>query len=352
MTKTTEIQRILVLVLKRIGEILLTTPAIRALRKAYPGAEITAVVYRPFKDVLEGNPNIDQLIVLEPDAGNYAFIRQAWRLRQKRFDLVLDFLALPSSALITLMSDAPIRVGLPRRHRKYAYNRYIPYEMGNTPYAADRRLNAVRMLGLPDDGIAMDFSIDENSAARGDELLDRNGLGAGDRFAVVAPLAGQAWKLWPFERYAQVADYLADEHSLPVVLICGPGEYHYVEQVLRHTRSTPAAAIEFTDLNIMARVLSRALFYVGNDGGVKHLASAVGTPTVTIFGPAYAHKWNEPDDPLHQMLWQEIDCRGRRCFRECSRNYECLTMISAEDTCSGIDRLLTAIKARVNAAPG
>ena len=333
------VHSILILVVKRVGEILLTTPAIRAFRKAFPEAVIDAAVDASMKDLLEGNPSINHLLLLDPGRPLDP-LAQARRIRKRRYDMTVDFLANPRSAFLSLMSGATLRIGLDKRVRRRAYHRYIEPSPEATTYVPDIRLNAVRMLGKEPDGVEMDFFPGEEGRHSGDQLLAGAGINDSDRFAAIAPISMVPHKLWPLENYAKVADTLIRKHDLPVVFIGGPNEYHFLERTRAKMAERPAALLEFHNLNTMGYVLSRALCYLGNDSGVRHLASAVRVPTVTIFGPTNPREWNELEDPRHPALWKEVSCRASKCYVGCPYDYRCLDLVTPAEVLEAVETLL------------
>ncbi len=337
------VSNILVLILKRVGEILVTTPAIRSLRKAYPNAKITVVIDKDYEDVLSGNPNIDKLFLLYSNGSIKNLLKSALILRSEKYDITIDFLANPRSAFITMLVRSPIRIGLKKRIRRIAYNYVIRPFPDVTSYIAGYRLNALRLLNKKTDGTFTDFFITEQAEQVGKEILIKNGIREDDIFITISPVSLQKYKLWSFENYAKVADYILEKHSYKVVLVCGPAEFNFLEKVKSYMKYQPAAMIDFNQLKVFGYVLKRSILHLSNDGGIKHLASAVRTPTITIFGHVNAKRWNEENDPLHIALCKNIDCRKFRCYRNCKYNFSCLNLIEFQDVKRSIDLLLNKI---------
>ncbi len=335
-----EISKILILVVKRVGEVLLTTPAIRAFYKAFPGAQIDVVVDQPVQDVLEGNPYIRRLIRLEPERTPLQLISTALRLRRARYDITVDFLANPRTAFLCLAASAPVRIGLDKRIRKWAYNHYLYPSPAATPYVPDVRLNALRILGADTDGMEMDFRISREGRARGKQLLADAQITPSDSYVTMAPISLRSYKRWPLENYAAVADHIIREHQRKVVLLGGPGEYRFLERTSALMQEKAAALIAFRDLDSLACVLSRSALYIGNDSGIKHLASAVRIPTLTIFGPSNPAEWNEPDHLRHVALWKQISCRAPKCWEHCRYDYRCLELVTVGEATRAADRVM------------
>lgn len=339
-TANSEISKILILVVKRVGEILLTTPAIRAFHKAFPDAQIDVVVDQPVQDVLEGIPYIHQLIRLDPERTPLKLVSAAIHLRKARYDITVDFLANPRTAFLSLIANAPVRIGLDKRIRKWAYNHYLCPSPEATSYVPDVRLNALRILGLDTDGTVLDFRISKEGREQGQQMLEDARIGASDSYVAVAPISLRAYKRWPPDHYAAVADHLIRERQCKVVLVGGPGEYRFLESTHEFMRERAAALLELRDLDSLAYILSQSALYIGNDSGIKHLASAVRVPTLTMFGPSNPAEWNEPDDPRHVVLWKEISCREPKCWQTCRYGYRCLELVTVDDAIQAADRLL------------
>lgn len=149
--------RVLVLVVKRVGEILVTTPLIRALKKAYPHGEITVVVDQGYEEILAGNPYVHRVFTLDPRDSPVAFLRKSVKLARIKFDVTVDVLANPRTAFISLISGAPLRFGPNRRIRKWAYNRTLPSSGESSAYIVDQRLSVVKELIGETDGVGLDI---------------------------------------------------------------------------------------------------------------------------------------------------------------------------------------------------
>ncbi|MFQ6616065.1 MAG: glycosyltransferase family 9 protein [Fidelibacterota bacterium] len=318
----------------------MTTPLIRALKKAYPRGEITAVVDGGYEEVLVGNPYVDRVFTLDPEDSPFAFMGKTFRLARMDFDVTVDVLANPRSALISLFSGAPIRFGPDRRIRKWAYNRSLPSSRESSGYIADERLSVARELADETDGTDLDIFVDDPSRKKGDDLLADNGIVPEDGFVTVAPVSLRRWKLWPSEDYARVADYLIGERRKKVVLVGGPGESHFLESVGRLMRYEADAAIEFDRLKVLAHVLSRSTLHIGNNGGIQYLATAAKVPTITIFGPGKAETWNDGRNSRRVALSKEMSCRRPDCFRRCPYEYKCLRQVTFSDVKDAVDSLL------------
>ena len=322
-----------------MGDVLLTTPALRALRGAFPAGRLTVLVTRPGKEILAGNPDVDEVMVLD---------KSSWRpqveiigqVRRKDFELVIDFLCNPRTAIITILSGARVRLGYNVGLRRFAYNVVKPrdeFRDGKkvAKYAAEVNLDMVRYLGVPAEASGLRFSVDSKAREKADAFLADNGLEAG-RFVCVSPSGSWPAKTWELGKFAALADLVVARVGSRVVVLWGPGERGLAESMLNLMRTSGVAACETSVMEAGALLESSALF-VSNDSGLKHIAVAVGTPTVTVFGPTNPTTWN-PMSPKHRAVSADVGCL--RCDKNTCDAMDCMKNLSAERVFAVVEEVL------------
>lgn len=335
-----KVSNILIIILKRVGEILVTTPSIRALKKSFPKAKITVLLYVSYIDAISNNPYIDEVYPINPNDSLLDLLKTGIILRRRRYDITIDYLANPKSALLTFVAGSPIRIGLKKRIRRIAYNRTLRNFPDSSSYIADYRLNAVRLLNVAPDGLEMDFFLDSDQIASAKEFLSRYNFDSKQKFISISPISLRKWKLWSFKEFAKTADYIWDQYKLKTILVCGPGEYHFLTQVKDIMKNEPTSMIEFTDLKTLGYTLGKSCLHIGNDGGINHLSAAVRTPTITIYGSGKADKWNNNNNPKLIAISKKMECRQKKCYKSCIFNYKCLSSITFAALKAPIDYLL------------
>jgi lipopolysaccharide heptosyltransferase II len=319
-----------------MGDVLLTTPALHALKSAFPKSRLTMLVTRPGKEILAGNPDVDEVMVLD---------KSSWRpqveivgaVRNKRFELVIDFLCNPRTAIITILSGAPLRVGYNVGMRRFAYNVVKPrdeFRDGNkvAKYAAEVNLDMVRFLGIKAEDSQLRFGLDEASRRAVREFLASSGLEAG-KFVSISPSGSWPAKTWKLEKFAALADLITGRVGLRVVILWGPGEKGLAERMLRLMKTPGIVACETSVAEAGAMLESSALF-VSNDSGLKHIAVALGTPTATIFGPTNPKTWNPPS-ARHKAVCADVVCLS--CDKNKCDTMDCMNELS-------IDRVFTVVE--------
>lgn len=337
--------RILVIQLRRIGDALLCTPAIRALTARFPDAKIDFLAESPTDEVLWGHPLVDRILIpprsrrgLRGGAGLFNFLRQ---LRARKYDWVIDFFSNPRSAQFAFLSGAKVRVGLDRFGRRWAYTHRVVEEAGDVnTYAVDLRLEILHRLGIPSVGRDLEIfadCADLSESARVTELLST--LPKSESLVAVATGSANPAKRYPAELTARVIDALRQKHRA-VVLTSGPGEARFAEEIQQEL-SSPVPHLADARVPTLAALYRRCTLYIGPDSSPKHIAVACGLPTVTIFGPGNPANWNDPENTRNAVL--VAPCRTRpHCIESDCALKGCIGKIPAEDVIRAAENLLSS----------
>ena len=323
-------ERVLLVRLSAIGDVLQCLHGLAALRAARPGARIHWLVEDRCASILEGHPHLDSVVVFGRSALRRelrrpwlwpAAVARLWRLRRDlralRPTVSVDLQGNLKGALLARLAGAPRRIGLgPGQGGKDGCHRFANEHVTLPPapvHRADRARALLAPLGIAANAAAAVAGV----AAAGpwaDEAL--RPLGSA-RFAVLHPgVSGFGdFKRWPPERYADLARRLKEAHGLPVLLTAGPGEEALADGVAAASNGAARRAPPTRSLAELGALLSRASVVVGADTGPVHLAAVLGVPTVALFGPKdpaiYA-----PRGPRVRVVWKQVwcsPCRLRRC---------------------------------------
>lgn len=334
-------KNILVIKLRYIGDVLLATPVLRVLRSRFPVARLTMAVNEGTEDVLKWNPDLDEVLVV--DRGGLAQqIRFLREIRRRRFDCVIDLTDGDRSAMLSRLSGAPVRIGFneERRWRGLLYTS-VAQSGSDVIHRMERDLEAVRILGIEPKASPLVLHTshqDEEEAAR---LLGQAGLDADSSRPLVMlhPGARYWFKAWPAERFATLADRLADAYGCRVLVGGDARDREVAGAICARARSAPAVLAGCTTLLPFAAVLKRCALFVGNDNGPMHMAAALGVPVVALFGPSAPAVWG-PRGGRTEVIYKGLDCR--RCFHPtCHRGEEsCMKLISVEEVYQACARLI------------
>ena len=199
--------KFLLIQLRRIGDVLMTTPSIRLLRESFPEAELTFMTEAPADQVLRNNSFLDEILLyskVQTISESISFIR---KLRERQFDCVIDFFGNPRSALMTRFAAAPIRIGFGFRGRSWAYTHPVKISTELT-YAAQDKAQLLEELGIYANDFGLNFFSGEEDKEYAARLFGQLGIKDSDFVVTLSPVSRQPYKVWPAERFAVIADWL------------------------------------------------------------------------------------------------------------------------------------------------
>jgi 3-deoxy-D-manno-octulosonic-acid transferase/heptosyltransferase-1 len=360
---------ILIVKLSAIGDVIHTLPSLAALRRCHPDADITWVVEEAAADLLTENPNLNRVIV----SGRKRWIEELRQgkiaapfremlsffseIRRRPYDLVIDFHGLLKSAAIVLISGGKRKLGYDSLQELSGlfYNEKIPEQMGK--HAVDRYLDFVRHLAGNQDGRnaaclkgppEFTITIGEEEQRRVAALLDEHAQilppaktdhpGKAERgrcFVAVNPVAFWETKLWEDEKFAELGDRLREELGIGIVLT--GGEAGPLERIRGRMRTNAVNLGGRTTLRELACLYRQAALVVTTDSGPMHLAAAMGTPVVALFGPTDPARTG-PYGPGHRVIRRALSCAP--CLRKQCETTRCMTEISVKEVFEAVREIL------------
>ncbi len=318
-------QRILIIQLRRIGDVLMCTPAIRALRQKFPGSHIAFLTEIESEPIVRLNPYLDEGIILDKKIyGNIFYLLKIIKdLRKKKFDLAIDFFGNPRSAYFTFFSGARYRLGFDLPYRRILYNLSAPRGTG-MEYAALSRLNALNELGIESKDCKLDFYISDEARQFAVDFFKKENINDGNLVISVSPTSRRKFNFYSLDRYAQICDWLIQEFSAKIILVRGSGEEGIINDLSSKMKSKPITSPPTPTLMELGAILERYDLHIGNDNGTKHIATAMGKPTFTIYGPNSPLSWTYPDPSRHRYVKKEVDCQNCENEKHRCESLECL----------------------------
>lgn len=311
------IRSILVIRLRAFGDTILTTPFLRSLKKAYPQARLDVLVEPGMAPLLRGLPYVDGLVLFDRPAlkqqGGWAGFKASLalyaRLWRSHYDLVLDPLGTPRTAWMTLATGAAQRVGFDFRGRRWAYTQRVPVPVERR-YMATVTAELLKPLGVALDGLALDFPLDAGARAWARQALQGLGFAPGEKPVLASPAGG-----WGLKRYgpAKLGQALA-LLGLRGLVLWGPGERELAQAVADASQGRAQLAPQ-TAFQQLAGLIAESRLLLTCDGANKHLAVALGTPSLTLFGPTSWVAWHPPQDARHEALHLNLDCMPCEALR-------------------------------------
>jgi heptosyltransferase-2 len=330
--------RLLVIRLSSLGDVVLTTPVLEALKSVWPKAHLTFLTKGAFAPVFKSHPQVDEIAVFE-EKGLWGW---AGEIRRRKFDVVIDLHGTFRSRLWAFVSGAPRRVRYDKRvgaRRWLVWTKHVSSRLAGG--VVDRYLETLLALGVPPAGRLPKLYV--GSDERLSDPLERR-LGAGP-FIAVAPGALHATKRWLPERFAETAERLSE--GRPVVLLGSAADGSAAEQVFQSLKSPAQNVVNQTTLREMMWVLQRSVLLLTNDSGAMHVAAALGVPTVAIFGPTVKPFGFFPVGAWASVIEaRELDCRpcSLHGSATCPRgHFRCMKDVTVDQVVASAQTLLSSV---------
>jgi len=342
---------ILIVKLSAIGDVVHTLPSLSALRKLYPKANITWVIEEAASDLIKDHPYLDRVIVSyrkqwlkdlkkgqvgKTIAGIRSFIKE---IRGRPYDLVIDFHGLLKSAVIVLLTSGRRKLGYRSMQELSGLflNEKIPEDMGK--HAVLRYLDFPRYLGADCGEAEFPIPIQQENRERVEELLKANRIDRKDGFVVVNPIAFWETKLWEDEKFARLCDLIAEELKVRVIFTGSDFEKLCRIQSLMTSPSINLGGR--TTIRDLAYLYQLSALLVTTDSGPMHLAAAVGTPVVALFGPTDPSRTG-PYGEGHTVIRKGLVCSP--CFLKKCDTKRCMHEITVEDVFHAVEEKFSHYK--------
>jgi predicted lipopolysaccharide heptosyltransferase III len=336
---------VLVVRLRSIGDTVLATPSLQALRRFLPDARIDVLLEDWVAPLLEGSRELDRVVTVRRKSKS-ARLRVARMLRAENYDVVYNLHGGSTAALLTRATGAQHRVGYANYSYASLHNHAAPPASElwgrERTHSAEQQLALLGWTGVPvTDRPPTRLAVTpESSSLVARRLREEAGIKDGHVFALIHPAAAFDTKTWAAENFARVVEHLA-ARGIRSVAVAAPGEERVIEEV-RARSAAPLAG--FTDLRLpeLTALSARAAIFVGNDSGVAHIAAAVSTPQVVVFGSSNVAHWSPWTQAPSEVVREEMPCApcpGYTCaeFGE----PECIRRVPVERVTAAISRVLS-----------
>ena len=344
---------ILIVKLSAIGDVVHTLPALNALRRHYPGAMIAWVVEEAAAPLVLGHAAVDRVLVSRRktwlrglSGGNRremfraarAFVRD---LRDTRYDLVLDFQASLKGALLIALARAKRKIGFGpgMAHQEHSYwvlNERIPM-VSMEMHALDRGLALLGAIGVPCNHLEYHLPIDAETRRRAAALINAVPAAESKKCIAMNPVAQWESKLWPMDRFARLADHLVEDQGACIYFTGGRDDRAAIKGIIKAMHHPAENLAGRTSLVDLAALYQKMDCLISTDTGPMHIAAAVGTPVVALFGPTA--EWRTgPYGPGHRVVTSSCACRP--CFKRTCPTPGCMLDIGVEQVREQVGALL------------
>ena len=340
--------RILLIKPSSFGDIIHGLPVLAACKGHWPDAQIDWAVKREWAGLLTGHRMLRRVVIFP---GTVREGLRAWPvLRRDEYDMVIDLQGLFRSGLYAALTGCPVRVGFQdsREGGSWFYSRKVKVS-NDAVHAVDRCLDLVRRIGVttaPTPAFPVPDGKKEQEWVDG--LWRRNQIRDSEAVCIIHPSARWPTKRWPAQRFAQLADGLIAQERIRIIIVGSGAEASQIEQMSRQMSQPAINLAGQTDLLQLAALLRRSNLLASNDSGPIHLAAAVGTPVVAIFGPTDPSRVG-PYGEGHVVLRKETDC-SLCSRRSCIRDALCMKAIGVSEVFEAVRAVASRSKGNLAAA--
>jgi lipopolysaccharide heptosyltransferase II len=334
--------------MKFIGDVILTTPIIRSVRNAFPDAFIAYMGEKGAVSLLEHNPCLNEIIPF--DFSRFTIFEQPrviFQLRRHKFDLAIDLFGNPRSALLTYLTGAETRVGGERKGRGRFYNVRVKDD-GTAKTAIEFHNQFIRAVGIePTSGTTEIFLTEDERREAKIYLkwLDFETTSIDMTRPIIGIHPGASWpaKKWLPERFADLVDRITAKLGAQVLLTAGPSDGDVVQAIMKGSTAR-VKVLTALPLRQLAAIISLCSAYISNDAGPMHIAAAVGTPTIGLFGPGEENIWF-PYSPKygHIALRKDVPCHPCHldfCNRTGDGYMECMKLLQIEEVFEAVKGII------------
>ncbi len=332
------VKKILCIQLCQIGDVLMTTSAIRKLAEERSQAEIDILTYLPSDQIFKYNPNIKNIYAVSAKSSVSNWLKIIKKLRKQKYSLTIDFQGSPRTALVGFLSGAAQRIGFNFRGRSLFYTDPTTIR-SHLKYSPLHKLELLKPLKIESEDGKIDFFTGEQDRNKAQEILSGLGYNSQRPLISISPVSRRDYKVWPAERFAVICDFLINRYDAQILFLWGPGEYHFIQSVKGKMKGSPLGDYDIPTIRESVALQALVDLHVGNDNGPMHFAISAGTPTIAIFGKPLAENWTPPNDRNHIALEHDPGCK-RECFYP-NCNLECLTLLD-------MDRVIEAVNIQMD----
>jgi len=336
-----------------IGDVIHTLPALNAIRKHYREAHITWLVEEAAYDLVKGHEALDRVLVSKRKRwlkdlrgpGCFKAVKEAYnflkKLRDTRYNLILDFQALLKSGILIALAKGERKVGFDRglEHMEHSYlflNERIP-AVDMEHHALSRGLMLLNALGIPTPEVEYKLPVFDDDRQKVDDLIRRYEFENPQRIVAINPVAKWETKLWSNQKFAQLADSLIEQYSCGIVFTGSLNDRSAIDNIISKMKGRAVNLAGETTLKVLAALYSKVQMVVSTDTGPMHMAAAVGAPVVALFGPTAPWRTG-PYGAGHHIVRAELECAP--CFKRQCETTDCMHQISVAQVLEAASKVI------------
>lgn len=308
MINTKTAKKILVINTKYLGDLIVCTPALRALRKSFPGASISILVRQEYKDVLSGNQNIDEIIPFDfsiKKIHGWKRLKLEWEfvksLRTKNFDAVVSLQSGDRYSEWAFLSGAKVRVAPKKQSMSFLLTKKVEVYEDTISYL-DYYLKIAEAFGAVADGIQTEFYLDENFRDWFENFCAEHNIDGDNQLIGIHVGASEPTKIWPLKNFESLIEKLLSDGKSKVVLFVGPAEKKIAEKFLNQQNKNIIIADTSESIQQLACLINSCKLFIANDSGARHIAAALNVPSITLFPEDKLSCWKFYEEKENQLF--------------------------------------------------
>ena len=330
--------KILIINVNWIGDVLFSTPFIKAIRKANPNSYIACMVVPRCKEILEDNPHLDKLIIYDEDIAHkdiFGKMRLISSLRSEKFQRVFVLHKSLTRTLIATLSKIPVRIGYSLKKRNLFLTIKIPQPQIPI-HRVEYFLNIAAAAGIDISDKDLVFQVPPKDIEFAQRLLKEAGIKENEKFVVINPGGNWMPKRWPHENFAKLADNLVEKYDVKVVITGAPKDTEVAKTIASIMKHKPIILAGKTTLKQLGAVLKKASLVISNDTGPMHVAVSQKTPTIALFGPTSKDITGPYGKSEYAAIQKDIGCIIP-CYNLKCKDNKCIKAIEIKDIIKVID---------------
>ncbi len=329
---TKSYQKILVVNVNWVGDVIFSLPVFKALKAAFPGAHVACLAAPRVKEILESSSFVDEIIVYDEKGKHdtlFAKLNLIFELKKKNFEVAFLLHRTLTRALFMFLAGIPERVGYDEKGRGFFLTHIVkPFSGG---HRSDYYLNVIESFGIKVEDRTCDIRVDKAAEEKIKTLLSKYEISDQDFLVVLHPGGNWDLKRWPKENFSLLANRLIKEKNAKVVIVGGPDDTALAQEILGLTESKPVILTGQTNLKELMALMKRAELVVSADSGPLHIASGVGTKTIGLFGPTRPEVTGPRGKGKSIILQHDVVCNRAPCYNLTCPNNMCMQSITVDD---------------------
>lgn len=331
-------KKILIFNVNWLGDIIFSSPFIRAVRETFPDSYIACAIPPRCKDILETNPRINELIIFDESGPEKTFlgkIKFAFKLRKENFDIAFLLHRSLTRALITFIAGIRVRVGYDTKRRGFLLTKRLGSPAKDT-HRVEYFLNLAKAIGADTSKKDYEFFITEPDRKKSESILESRGVSNNNRIVVLNPGGNWDPKRWPVSRFAELGDRLIERYGVKILITGAEKDKALADKISKVMKNKPISICGQTTIRELASILERSELVISGDSGPMHIAISVGTDVVALFGPTFTDITGPYGKGNYIVIQKDVGC-SIPCYDFTCKDNRCMKAISVDDVIGAIE---------------